>query len=216
MGLIDLHPDVFAVAPRLDILHAVVTWQKNFKRISYAKVKSRAEVRGGGRKPWRQKGTGRARHGSIRSPLWRGGGIAHGPRGPTSYYYMLPMKVRLLGLKVALTVKLMQDELHVVDSLALPAADGRLLLDVAAFRRWGESALIVDLDDPPSNIQSAVSDLKTFTLIPAIGLNVHSILKHRSLVLTVPALQFLQQKLLWHDRRFAALHPFSMPYRDIP
>ncbi|XP_046542019.1 39S ribosomal protein L4, mitochondrial isoform X1 [Equus quagga] len=108
VGLTELHPDVFAAAPRLDILHQVAIWQKNFKRISYAKTKTRAEVRGGGRKPWPQKGSGRARHGSIRSPIWRGGGIAHGPRGPTSYYYMLPMKVRVQGLKVALSVKLAQ------------------------------------------------------------------------------------------------------------
>uniref|UniRef100_A0A8D0KYY5 Large ribosomal subunit protein uL4m n=1 Tax=Strix occidentalis caurina TaxID=311401 RepID=A0A8D0KYY5_STROC len=111
----------------------------------YAKVKTRAEVRGGGRKPWRQKGSGRARHGSIRSPLWRGGGIAHGPRGPTSYYYMLPMKVRVLGLKVALTVKLMQDDLHIVDSLDIPTADPQYLLDLARYRHWGRSVLIVDV-----------------------------------------------------------------------
>ncbi|XP_076977975.1 large ribosomal subunit protein uL4m isoform X1 [Tamandua tetradactyla] len=72
VGLAELHPEVFATAPRLDILHQVAIWQKNFKRISYAKTKTRAEVRGGGRKPWRQKGSGRARHGSIRSPIWRG------------------------------------------------------------------------------------------------------------------------------------------------
>ncbi|XP_066128972.1 large ribosomal subunit protein uL4m isoform X2 [Saccopteryx bilineata] len=72
VGLAELHPDVFSVAPRLDILHQVAIWQKNFKRISYAKTKTRAEVRGGGRKPWPQKGSGRARHGSIRSPIWRG------------------------------------------------------------------------------------------------------------------------------------------------
>uniref|UniRef100_A0A5F9CJK3 Large ribosomal subunit protein uL4m n=1 Tax=Oryctolagus cuniculus TaxID=9986 RepID=A0A5F9CJK3_RABIT len=73
VGLAELHPDVFATAPRLDVLHQVAVWQKNFKRISYAKTKTRAEVRGGGRKPWQQKGSGRARHGSIRSPIWRGG-----------------------------------------------------------------------------------------------------------------------------------------------
>nr|KAF6401799.1 mitochondrial ribosomal protein L4 [Rousettus aegyptiacus] len=87
VGLAELHPDVFSTAPRLDILHQVTIWQKNFKRISYAKTKTRAEVQGGGRKPWPQKGSGRARHGSIRSPLWRGGGVAHGPRGPTSTVY---------------------------------------------------------------------------------------------------------------------------------
>uniref|UniRef100_A0A8B9IIC6 Large ribosomal subunit protein uL4m n=1 Tax=Anser cygnoides TaxID=8845 RepID=A0A8B9IIC6_ANSCY len=133
LGLAELHPDVFAVAPRWGLLGG------------YAKVKTRAEVRGGGRKPWRQKGTGRARHSSIRSPLWRGGGIAHGPRGPTSYYYLLPMKVRVLGLKTALTVKLMQDQLHVVDNLEVPTADPRYLQDLARYRHWGSSVLIVDV-----------------------------------------------------------------------
>ncbi|XP_032107727.1 39S ribosomal protein L4, mitochondrial isoform X2 [Sapajus apella] len=171
VGLADLHPDVFATAPRLDILHQVAIWQKNFKRISYAKTKTRAEVRGGGRKPWPQKGSGRARHGSIRSPLWRGGGVAHGPRGPTSYYYMLPMKVRALGLKVALTVKLAQDDLHIVDSLELPTPDPQYLTDLARYRRWGDSVLLVNLthEEMPQNIVEATSRLKTFTLIPAVG-----------------------------------------------
>lgn len=216
LGLAELHPDVFAVSPRLDILHAVATWQKNFKRISYAKVKTRAEVRGGGRKPWRQKGTGRARHSSIRSPLWRGGGIAHGPRGPTSYYYLLPMKVRVLGLKTALTVKLMQDQLHVVDNLEVPTADPRYLQDLARYRHWGSSVLIVDVDEMPENIEKAVAGLKTITLIPVVGLNVHSMLKHQTLVLTVAAVDFLEKKLLWHDARYSPLYPFSMPYSDIP
>ncbi|XP_012585316.1 PREDICTED: 39S ribosomal protein L4, mitochondrial isoform X2 [Condylura cristata] len=172
VGLAELHPDVFSSAPRLDTVYQVAIWQKNFKRISYAKTKTRAEVRGGGRKPWQQKGSGRARHGSIRSPIWRGGGIAHGPRGPTSYYYMLPMKVRVQGLKAVLTIKLFQDDLHVVDSLELPTADPQYLTELARYRRWGDSVLLVDLthEDMPQNAVSATSGLKTFNLVPAIGL----------------------------------------------
>ncbi|KAF3829455.1 hypothetical protein GH733_003719 [Mirounga leonina] len=153
VGLAELHPEVFSTAP------------------SYAKTKTRAEVQGGGRKPWPQKGSGRSRHGSIRSPIWRGGGIAHGPRGPTSYYYMLPMKVRVRGLKVALTVKLAQDDLHVVDSLELPTSDPQYLTELARYRRWGDSVLLVDLahEDMPQNVIAAVSGLKTFNLIPAVG-----------------------------------------------
>ncbi|XP_069737635.1 large ribosomal subunit protein uL4m [Phaenicophaeus curvirostris] len=215
-GLADLHPDVFAVPPRLDILHTVATWQRNYKRISYAKVKTRAEVRGGGRKPWRQKGSGRARHGSIRSPLWRGGGVAHGPRGPTSYFYMLPMKIRVLGLKVALTVKLMQDDLHVVDNLEVPTSDPQYLLDLVRYRRWGSSVLIVDVNEAPENIARATAALKTINLIPAVGLNVYSMLKHETLVLTLDAVAFLEEKLLWHDTRYSALYPFAFPYRDTP
>ncbi|KAM5238340.1 large ribosomal subunit protein uL4m [Ctenodactylus gundi] len=218
VGLADLHPDVFAAAPRLDILHQVAIWQKNFRRISYAKTKTRAEVRGGGRKPWPQKGTGRARHGSIRSPIWRGGGVAHGPRGPTSYYYMLPMKVRVLGLKVALSVKLAQDDLHVLDSLEMPTAEPRYLVELARHRRWGDSVLLVDLNHEgmPRNIVEAASGLKTINLIPAVGLNVHSMLKHQTLVLTLPAVAFLEDRLLWHDTRYPPLHPFRLPYSDFP
>ncbi|XP_026516413.1 39S ribosomal protein L4, mitochondrial [Terrapene carolina triunguis] len=216
VGLADLHPDVFAVMPRVDILHTVAVWQRNYKRISYAKVKTRAEVRGGGKKPWPQKGSGRARHGSIRSPLWRGGGIIHGPRGPTSYYYMLPMKVRVLGLKVALTAKLMQDNLHVVDGLDMPTFDPQYLADLAQYRHWGQSVLIVDVNKMPENIMKAAARLKTITLVPALGLNVHSLLKHETLVLTLDTLAFLEEKLLWHDSRYTALYPFHLPYSDFP
>lgn len=216
VGLAELHPDVFNVPPRLDILHQVEIWQRNFKRISYAKTKVRSEVSGGGRKPWRQKGSGRARHGSIRSPLWRGGGVVHGPRGPTSYYYMLPMKVRVLGLKVALSSKITQDFLHVVDSLDVPTPDPQSLSDLIKHRGWGKSVLLVNLSEEiPENILKATEKLKTVNIIPAIGLNVHSILKHESLVLTLETVGFLEQKLLWHDSRFSPLYPFKLPYSDL-
>ncbi|XP_029950902.1 large ribosomal subunit protein uL4m [Salarias fasciatus] len=217
LGLAELHPDVFAVPPRLDILHDVEKWQRNFKRISYAHTKVRSEVRGGGKKPWNQKGSGRARHGSIRSPLWRGGGVAHGPRGPTSYYYMLPMKVRVQGLKVALSSKLAQDCLHVVDSLDVPTPDPQYLLELLRRRHWGESALVVHVDEEfPQNAAEAAAALKTVNLIPAVGLNVHSLLKHQAVVLTLSTVGFLEEKLLWHDERYAPLYPYRLPYRDLP
>ncbi|XP_043939722.1 39S ribosomal protein L4, mitochondrial isoform X2 [Protopterus annectens] len=217
LGLVDLHPDVFAVPARIDILHEVVIWQKNFKRISHAKTKTRAEVRGGGRKPWRQKGSGRARHGSIRSPLWKGGGVAHGPRGPTSYYYMVPMKERVLGLKTALSVKLAQDLLHIVDTLDMPTPDSQYLLDLVRYRHWGDSVLIVDItENMPENILKAVENLKTISVMPVIGLNVHSMLKHETLVLTLETVKFLEKKLLWHDSRYTPLYSFKLPYSDFP
>lgn len=217
LGVTELHPDVFAVPPRLDILHEVEKWQRNFKRISYAHTKVRSEVRGGGKKPWRQKGSGRARHGSIRSPLWRGGGVAHGPRGPTSYYYMLPMKVRVQGLKVALSSKLAQDYLYIVDSLALPTPDPQHLLELLRQRHGGESVLIVDVNEEfPKNILEATASLKTVNMIPAIGLNVHSLLKHEAVILTLNTVRFLEEKLLWHDERYTPLYPFRLPYSDFP
>ncbi|KAF7654947.1 hypothetical protein LDENG_00063010 [Lucifuga dentata] len=217
VGLAHLHPDVFAVPPRLDILHQVELWQRDYKRISHAHTKVRSEVRGGGRKPWRQKGSGRARHGSIRSPIWRGGGVSHGPRGPTSYYYMLPMKVRVKGLKVALSSKLAQDYLHIIDSLNIPTPDPRYLLELISHRQWGESVLIVHIGEEfPENILQATASLKTVNIIPAIGLNVHSMLKHEAVVLTLDTVKFLEEKLLWHDHRYTALYPFKLPYSDFP
>lgn len=216
LGLTELHPDVFAVPPRLDILHQVEIWQRNFKRVSHAKTKVRSEVSGGGRKPWRQKGSGRARHGSIRSPIWRGGGVSHGPRGPTSYYYMLPMKVRVMGLKVALSSKMAQEYLYIVDSLDIPTPDPQYLTDLIKQRHWGQSVLLVDIDEEiPENILKATEELKGVNIIPAIGLNVHSMLKHESLVLTLKTVRFLEEKLLWHDTRFTPLYPFKLPYSDM-
>lgn len=216
-GLVHLHPDVFDIPPRIDILHQVVIWQKNYKRISYAKTKTRAEVRGGGKKPWAQKGSGRARQGSIRSPLWRGGGVAHGPRGPTSYYYMLPMKLRVLGLKMALTVKLAQNNLHIIDSTDISSPDPQYLVDLFNQRHWGESVLIVDLnEDMSENILSATADLKKITLIPAIGINVYSMLKYDTVLLTVRTVDFLEEKLLFQDMRYSSLYSFKYPYSDFP
>ncbi|XP_029906429.1 large ribosomal subunit protein uL4m [Myripristis murdjan] len=217
LGLAELHPDVFAAPPRIDILQEVELWQRNYKRIRHANTKVRSEVRGGGRKPWRQKGGGRARHGSIRSPIWRGGGVCHGPRGPSSYYYMLPMKVRVMGLKVALSSKMGQDYLHIVDSLDIPTPDPQYLLDLIRHRYWGESVLLVDVaEELPENILRATESLKTVNIIPAIGLNVHSMLKHEALVLTLDAVRFLEEKLLWHDERHTPLYPFKLPYSDFP
>lgn len=141
--------------------------------------------------------------------------MAHGPRGPTSYYYMLPMKVRVLGLKVALSTKLTQGYLEVVDSLDVPSPDPLSLSEQLRLRHWGQSVLLVNLDEEiPENMLKATETLKTVSIIPAIGLNVHSILKHESLVLTLETVRFLEEKLLWHDTRFTGLYSFRLPYSD--
>ncbi|XP_064857603.1 large ribosomal subunit protein uL4m-like [Oncorhynchus nerka] len=138
------------------------------------------------------------------------GGVSHGPRGPTSFYYLFPMKVRVQGLKIALSSK--QDYLHVVDTLNIPTPDPQYLMDLIRYRHWGgESVLIVDVgEELPENILQATESLKTVNVIPAIGLNVHSMLKHEVLVLTLEAVKFLENKLLWHDERFTPLYPFKL------
>lgn len=202
LGLIHLHPAIFGGKPRIDILHTNVRWQRLYRYVSYAHTKTRAEVRGGGKKPWPQKGLGRARHGSIRSPLFRGGGVCHGPRSPTTHFYMLSFYSRVLGLITALSVKLAQDDLHVVNSLDIPSASTLFLEDLIASRNWGPSVLIVnDQDIMPENITLASDKLGHVNLMPVYGLNVYSMLKHSTLVLTVDAVNLIEEKLLYHLNR---------------
>lgn len=144
LEIIDLHPEIFGDNPRIDIIQENVRWQVLYRFVSYAHAKSRFELRGGGRKPWPQKGLGRARHGSIRSPLFRGGGIVHGPKSPASHFYMLPFNKRINGLTAALSVKLAQDDLHVVQDLEIPSDEESYLQEMVKSRLWGPSVLFVD------------------------------------------------------------------------
>ncbi|CAL1531239.1 unnamed protein product [Lymnaea stagnalis] len=197
LGMIDLHPDVFGTYPRIDMLHKNIHWQKLYRHIDYSFEPSRAELPGGGRKPWPQKGLGKARHGSIRSPLWLSGSKAHGPRGPKSYFYMLPRPQRAMGLRVALTCKYGQNDLVIVDNFDLPTADPEYLYEMADVRFWGYSVLFVDdTDVMPEKITEAVSQIRGFNLMPAYGLNVYSMLKHDTLVLTLAAVEKIEGKLL--------------------
>lgn len=115
-GDIKLDADVFGIEPNMDVLHQVVTAQLAAKRGGNASTKTRAEVRGGGKKPWRQKGLGRARHGSIRSPIWVGGGIAHGPK-PRDYAQRTPKKMKRLALYSALSARASEEAVKVVDDI---------------------------------------------------------------------------------------------------
>ena len=113
-GEVDLNPDIFGIEPNMDVMHQVVTAQQAAARAGTHSTKTRAEVRGGGRKPWRQKGLGRARHGSIRSPQWAGGGVAHGPK-PRDYSQRTPKKMKRLALRSALSARAADDRIKVVD-----------------------------------------------------------------------------------------------------
>lgn len=214
LGIVDLHPDVFGTHPRLDVLQQNVKWQRLYKFIDYASTKTRAEVRGGGAKPWRQKGTGRSRHSSIRSPLWRKGGVIHGPRGPKSHFYMLPTSYRAMGLRVALSVKYAQDDLIIVDSLDIPLDDPQYLEDLVDTRFWGFSCLFVDDTDFMSeNISMATEKIPHFNLMPVYGLNVFSMLKHETLVLTLAAVEKIEQKLLYEMHKTAPPKKYSFTTR---
>ncbi|XP_028162643.1 39S ribosomal protein L4, mitochondrial [Ostrinia furnacalis] len=197
LGLFELHPSVFATVPRIDIIHLNVIWQRKYRWVSWAHTKTRAEVRGGGKKPWPQKGQGRARHGSIRSPLFRGGGIAHGPRSATTHFYMLPFYQRIYGLTSTLSAKLAQDDLHIIKDLDLPSDEPDYLKDLIENRNWGPSVLIVDdTDIVPRNITVATDALPHVNIMPVYGLNVYSMLKHDTLILTMAAAEKIEERIL--------------------
>ncbi|CAH1995999.1 unnamed protein product [Acanthoscelides obtectus] len=199
LGILELHPSVFAANPRIDVIQANARWQTLYRYVSYAHTKSRFECRGGGRKPWPQKGLGRARHGSIRSPLFRGGGVIHGPKSPTPHFFMLPFYTRILGLTSTLSVKLAQDDLHIVDNLEIPTDESTYLEELVKTRNWGPSVSFVDTEDiMPRNITAASDAVKHFNLMPVYGLNVYSMLKHDTLVLTRSAVDTIESKILTH------------------
>lgn len=199
LGLMELHPFVFAATPRVDIVHLNVIWQRKYRYVSFAHSKSRAEKRGGGRKPWPQKGQGRARAGSIRSPIFRGGGCAHGPRSPTSHFFMLPYYSRILGLTSMLSIKLAQDDLHIIKDLHIPTDGSDYIDNLIEERKWGPSVLIIDDNDiVPRNITVATDTISHVNIMPVYGLNVYSMLKHDTLVLTVSAINRIQERILFN------------------
>jgi large subunit ribosomal protein L4 len=143
LGDIDLDPEVFGIEPNRAVLHQVITAQLAGARAGTHKTKTRAEVRGGGAKPWRQKGTGRARHGSIRSPIWRGGGVAHGPE-PRDYSQRTPKKMKRLALRSALSARASEGAVMVIDSFAwaTPRTKDATAL-MAAIGAVGKTLLVV-------------------------------------------------------------------------
>ena len=194
LGIVELDRDVFGARARLDILHRVVVWQRAKRRSGTAKVKDRGEVRGGGKKPWPQKGTGRARQGSIRAPHWRGGGVVHGPRGPVSYDYTLPKKVRQMGVRTALSIKYAQGDLHIVDSLQLSSHKTSHFLSILEKNGW-KSALLVDGGSVEKKLSLASSNVDQIDVLPSIGLNVYSMLMRKTLVLSLGAVRMLEERL---------------------
>lgn len=175
------------------IVHRAVTRQLNQARQGTASTKTRAEVRGGGRKPWRQKGTGRARAGSIRSPLWRGGGVIFGPK-PRDYDVKMNRKERRLALRTALISR--SEDLIVVEELAgkLPRPKTKDLL--SAIARWGvepDSKVLLIVDQRDDNLYLSARNVETIKLIAVNQLNVYDLLAADKIVTTAAALAKVQE-----------------------
>lgn len=189
---IQLDDGVFGCEVKPHLLHDVVVWQLANRRAATAKTKSRSEVSGGGRKPWRQKGTGRARAGTIRSPLWRHGGVVFGPNG-RSYKKDLPKKVRRLALCSALSMKTSENMLKVVDNLDLEAPKTKEY--VKALGALGMENALVVVGDAGGNIILAARNHPGSKLMPVEGLNVYDILRYKGLVIDLKAVEHIVERL---------------------
>jgi large subunit ribosomal protein L4 len=192
-GTIDLSPAVFEQPLRSDILHQVVRWQLARRRQGTHKAKTRGEVKATTRKMYKQKGTGRARHGAASAPQFRGGGKPFGPK-PRDHEHSLPKKVRRLGLKGALSSKLADGKLVVLEQASLDQPKTRQLAE--ALKKWGwSSALLIDGQELDRNFELAVRNLVGIQLMPSVGANVYDILRRDVLVLTTAAVRQLEERL---------------------
>ncbi|MEG2173064.1 MAG: 50S ribosomal protein L4 [Desulfovibrionaceae bacterium] len=190
-GDITLSSDVFEIEVRPEILNLVVRAQLAAKRAGTHATKTRTNVSGGGAKPWRQKGTGRARAGSNRSPIWRGGGVTFGPQ-PRDYSFKVNTKVRALALKMALSARLAGEALMVVKSIDLPEAKTKLFAKVAD--TLGLNKALIVTPDENSTLTLSVRNLPGITLTTPEGLNVYDILKHKQLVILENAVEPVQTR----------------------
>ncbi|API92371.1 MULTISPECIES: 50S ribosomal protein L4 [unclassified Virgibacillus] len=184
-GELELNDSVFGIEPNTHVLHEAVVMQRASMRQGTHAVKNRSEVRGGGRKPWRQKGTGRARQGSIRSPQWVGGGTVFGPT-PRSYSYKLPKKVRRLALKSALSSKTKENNLVVLESLSFDEPKTKEAVKMLTALNVDTKALIV-VAEKEDNVVRSMNNLPTVTVLTVEEMNVLDLLGHDKLILTKEA-----------------------------
>lgn len=191
VGDIQLSDNVFGIEVNNDALHAVVVNQLANKRQGTQSTKTKSEVRGGGRKPWRQKGTGRARQGSIRSAQWIKGGIVLGPK-PRSYSYTLPKKVKRIALKSALTSKVSANEILVLDKLALEAIKTKAMVGVLNSLKVDSSALIV-IDSKNDIIAKSARNIPGVKTALVNTINVFDILKYDKFIITKEAVEKVEE-----------------------
>ena len=193
VGEIELNDAIFGIEPNEAVLFDAVIAQRASLRQGNHKVKNRSEVAGGGRKPWRQKGTGRARQGSIRSPQWRGGGIVFGPT-PRSYCYKLPKKVRRLALKSALSAKVLEQNFVVLDALNLDAPKTKDFAAILKALEINKKALFVTAE-LNENVALSARNIPGVTVLTATGINVLDLLGHDKVVFTKDAVNKVEEVL---------------------
>jgi large subunit ribosomal protein L4 len=187
-----LNEAIFGAKPRTHLLHQAVVMQLANRRTGSAATKSKGFVSGGGKKPWRQKGTGRARAGSIRSPIWVGGGTVFGPQ-PRDYSYRLPRTARREALLSALSLKKRENKVIVVDKFELEQAKTKLMVQALAELKVASALLVIPQAD--AKIERSARNLPKVKVLRVEGLNVYDLLRYEHLILTGDSLKILQEKL---------------------
>ncbi len=193
VGEQELSDAVFAAPVHVPVMHQVVVAQLANKRQGTHSTKTRGEVRGGGRKPWRQKHTGRARHGSTRSPIWTGGGVTHGPK-PRDYHQKVNRKVRRLALRSALSVKVREDRLVVLDSFDMEKPKTRELVNFFRAIEAGKKPLVMIGQSQPAAYKS-MSNIPGARVLHVDSINVFDLLHHDHLIVTSDALRQIEEVL---------------------
>ncbi|NLJ76921.1 MAG: 50S ribosomal protein L4 [Peptococcaceae bacterium] len=190
IGELALKDEIFGVAVNESVLHDAVVMQLAGRRLGTHDTKTRSEVRGGGRKPWRQKGTGRARHGTIRSPIWRGGGVVFGPH-PRNYSYSLPKKVRRLALRSALSAKVNAGDILVLDELRLEQIKTKDMVGILNNLKVDDALLVTAEKD--DQVEKSTRNIPNIKQLTATGLNVYDILAYDKLVMTRDAVARVEE-----------------------
>ena len=194
VGSVVLNKNIFGLPIRKDILKTVVDWQLSNRRQGSHKVKQRSEVAGTTAKAFKQKGTGRARRGNLKTNILRGGGVTHGPV-VRDHKKKLPKKIRKLGLKTALSFKEKEKKIIVLDDLQTKNLSTKDF--VIKLKKLGvKSALLIDTKESDKNLKNSISNLHNISLLPSIGLNVYDILKFNNLIFTKKSLEEIDKRLL--------------------
>lgn len=193
IGEIELNDSIFGIEPNEAVVHEAVVMQLASLRRGTQSALTRAEVRGGGKKPWRQKGTGRARAGTIRSPLWRKGGIIFAPK-PRSYAYSIPRKKRRLAVKSVLSAKVNGGDIIVLEDLAFNQPKTKDMINVLANLKVEKKALVVTADTT-GYVQESARNIPGVKPVAADGINVYDLLNHDKLIITKAAIAKVEEVL---------------------
>lgn len=198
-GEIEIPQEIFACEINQGLIWEVVTNYLNNQRQGTASTKTRGEVRGGGRKPWPQKHTGRARHGSIRSPIWRKGGVVFGPK-PRDYYYSLPKKKKRLALLSALSARYQDKEVLFLEDFNLNEPKTKLMYNILKNLKINGEKVLLIVKDMERNIKLASRNISNLTLMPANSLNAYEVLINNKIIFTESGLEELKKLCLTQEK----------------